>query len=327
MPFNSLVTRANAAGLIPAQYSNELLQSTTENSAVMRLAKRITDIPASVKTMPILSALPTAYFVTGDNSTKQTTQMTWANKNITAEELAVICPIPVSVFEDMVKSGFNYWDSAKPYISEAMGVAIDAAVLLGTNIPASWQTDLGAAGIYALTNTASQTVSLAARVDLYDAMFAEDGVLGLVEADGFMVSGHIAHTSIKGKIRNTRTVNGEPVFTSYTNTAQVGTQLATGQFDGAPILYPMNGAATSATYLDFAGQWNQLVYALRQDISYTVADQGVIQDGSGAIVYNLFQQDMLAMRITMRLGFAIANPINRMQATASNRCAFATLLV
>jgi len=324
VPYNSLTTRANAAGLIPAQYSNEMLQGTTENSAVMRLAKRISDIPASVKTMPILSALPTAYFVTGDNGTKQTTQMTWANKNITAEELAVICPIPQAVFDDMQASGFSYWDTAKPYITEAMGVAIDAAVLLGTNIPASWSTDLGAAGIYALIVAASQTVSLAARVDLYDAMFAEDGVLGLIEADGFIATGHIAHTSLRGKLRNTRDSLGQPIFKPG---AQIGTAFSTGELDGAPLLYPMNGAATSATYLDFAGQWNRLVYAMRQDITYTVADQGVIQDGSGAIVYNLFQQDMIALRIVMRLGFSIANPINRMDAIAATRCAFSALIV
>jgi HK97 family phage major capsid protein len=324
MPFNSIASRANAAGLIPAQYSNEMVSGTVEQSAVLRLAKRISDIPASVKTMPVLSALPTAYFVTGDNGTKQTTQMTWANKNITAEELAVICPIPQAVFDDMQRSGFSYWDTAKPYITEAMGVAIDAAVLLGTNIPSSWSTDLGAAGLYALIVAASHTVSLAARDDLYDAMMAEDGVLGLLEADGFIATGHIAHTSMKGKFRNCRDVNGIPIFQSGPN---LGSQFSTGTLDGAPLLYPMNGAATSATYLDFAGQWNQLLYAMRQDITYTVADQGVIQDGSGAIVYNLFQQDMIALRIVMRLGFAVPNPLNRMQSTAAYRCAFSALIV
>lgn len=324
MPFNSIVSRSNAAGLIPATYSNEMLTGATEQSAVMRLAKRISDIPASVKTMPVLSALPTAYFVTGDNGLKSTTQMTWANKNITAEELAVICPIPTAVFNDMQASGFNYWDTAKPYVTEALGVAIDAAVLLGTNIPTSWSTDLGAAGIYALCVAASSTVSLAARVDLYDALFAEDGVNGLIEADGFIPTGHIAFTSLRGKLRNTRDSLGQPIFKPG---AQIGNAFSTGELDGAPILYPLNGAAVSATYLDFAGQWNQLVYAMRQDISFTVADQGVIQDGAGAIVYNLFQQDMIALRIVMRLGFAIPNPLNRISTVAGTRCAFSVLLV
>jgi hypothetical protein len=81
----------------------------------------------------------------------------------------------------------------------------------------------------------------------------------------------------------------------------------------------------SASALDIAGQWNQLVYAMRQDINWMVADQGVIQDGAGNIVYNLFQQDMIALRMTFRLGFAVPNPINRMNATAATRCAFSIL--
>jgi HK97 family phage major capsid protein len=322
MPYNSVVTRANAAGLIPAQFSNELLMGTTEQSAVLRMAKRLSDIPASVKTMPVLSALPTAYFVSGDTGTKQTTQMTWANRNITAEELAVICPIPQAVFDDMQASGFSYWDTAKPYITEALGVAIDNAVLVGTNIPASWTTDLGAAGLLALAVAAGHTVSLAACVDLYDALMAPAHVLALIENDGFIPTGHIAHTSVRGEMRNCRDLNGNPIFAPG---QQVGQSFATGALDGSPILYPLNGAGVSATNLLFAGQWNQLVYAMRQDISYTVADQGVIQDGAGAIVYNLFQQDMIALRIVMRLGFAVANPINRMNQTAATRCPFSVL--
>lgn len=319
MPFNSQTTRSNAAGTIPPQYSNEMLTGATENSAVLRLAKRLTDIPASIKTMPVLSALPTAYFVTGDNGTKQTTQMTWANKNVTAEELAVIVPVPQAVFDDM---NFGFWDTVKPYISEAMGVAIDQAVLYGTNIPANWTTDLGAAGLFALATAASQVISLAGRTDLYDAIMANDGVLGLLEADGYICTGHIAHPIMKGLLRNCRDSDGQPIFKSGPS---LGAKFSTGELDGAQLLYPLNGSVLSTTAYDIAGQWDQLVYAMRQDITYTVADQGVIQDGAGNIVYNLFQQDMIALRIVMRLGFAVPNPINRMNQTAATRCAFSAL--
>jgi hypothetical protein len=57
-----------------------------------------------------------------------------------------------------------------------------------------------------------------------------------------------------------------------------------------------------------------------------VLDQAVLQDSSGNIIYNLAQQDMVALRVVMRLGFAMPNPINRMQQTAASRCAFAALI-
>jgi hypothetical protein len=81
----------------------------------------------------------------------------------------------------------------------------------------------------------------------------------------------------------------------------------------------------AASSLLFAGDWSQMVYSIRQDIEYTVADQAIIQDAAGNIVYNLFQQDMVALRATMRLGFALPNPINRMQAVEANRSPFAVL--
>ena len=46
----------------------------------------------------------------------------------------------------------------------------------------------------------------------------------------------------------------------------------------------------------------QLVYSIRQDITVKILDQGVIQDPETKdIVYNLAQQDMIALRVVMRL--------------------------
>jgi hypothetical protein len=64
---------------------------------------------------------------------------------------------------------------------------------------------------------------------------------------------------------------------------------------------------------------------MRQDISFDVFTEGVIQDAGGAIVYNLLQQRMAAIMLTMRLGFALPNPINRINTSAATRYPFAYL--
>ena len=99
-----------------------------------------------------------------------------------------------------------------------------------------------------------------------------------------------------------------------------------GQYDldGAPCEFPMDGSLSS-TYWLISGQWNQLVYSIRQDITWKILDQAVIQDGNGAIIYNLAQQDMVALRAVIRLGFALPNPINRMNQAAATRYPFAVL--
>ena len=320
MPYNSVISRTDAAALIPQEVSNEIIKSIPAQSAVMQLARRLPNMSRNQKRLPIMSALATAYFVSGDTSLKQTTEVNWENKYIDAEELAVIVPIPEAVLDD---ADFDIWAEIRPSLEEAFGIAVDAAVLYGTNIPATWTTNLGAAGLVAGALAATQGISLAAYTDMYEAILGEtpggvSGLFGLVEEDGFMVTGSIAHLTMKRKLRNVRDTDGGLIFS--TNMQQAGQYL----LDGAPCLFPVNGAI-SATYYLISGQWNQLVYSMRQDITYKVLDQAVIQDGTGAIVYNLAQQDMVALRAVIRLGFSLPNPINRVQTTTLSRFPFAYL--
>ena len=50
-----------------------------------------------------------------------------------------------------------------------------------------------------------------------------------------------------------------------------------------------------------------------------LATEGVIQDGSGNIVYNLLQQDMVAMRFTMRVAWQVSNYVTYSNTTEATR--------
>jgi hypothetical protein len=65
---------------------------------------------------------------------------------------------------------------------------------------------------------------------------------------------------------------------------------------------------------------------MRQDITFKILDQAVITDAGGLVIYNLPQQDMVALRAVIRLGFALPNPINRVNQTAGTRLAFSALV-
>lgn len=204
MPYNSLISRTDAAALIPEDVSREIITNIPQQSAVLSLARRMPDMPRAQRRMPVISALATAYFVTGDTGLKQTSELNWENKYIDAEELAVIVPIPEAVLDDV---DYDIWGEVRPQIEEALGIAIDAAVLYGTNIPASWTTNLGAAGIVAGALAATQEISLAAYTDMYEAILGETGaaaagLFGLLEEDGFAITGSIAHMTMKRKLRN-----------------------------------------------------------------------------------------------------------------------------
>ena len=53
--------------------------------------------------------------------------------------------------------------------------------------------------------------------------------------------------------------------------------------------------------------------------------EGVITDNTGAIIYNLMQQDMSAIRIVFRAGWQVSNPLNYQEATEANRYPAAVL--
>ena len=310
MPYNSVIGRSDVAGMIPVEYSYELIQSIPQASHVLRLARRLRDMTVYEERLPVMSALATAYFVDGDTELVQTSEVNWENKYVYAKDLAVIVPIPRTVLND---SKVPLWEQVKPECQTAIGLAIDNAVLYGTNKPSVWPDAIitGAA-------SASHDVSEAAFTDMYDAILGDNGLFSLVEQDGYGVTGSIAHLMMKGKLRGTRDANGQPIFTRDPVAA------AQYNLDGAPIYFPTNGAGNS-TYRLVAGDWSQLVYSMRQDMEFEVYTEGIIQDAGGNIIYNLMQQRMAAIMLVMRLGFALPNPINRVNGTAATRYPFAYL--
>lgn len=311
MPYNSLIGRSDVGGIIPVEYSTEMLNAVAaEGSHMMRLGRRLRDMSVYERTMPVLSALATAYFINGDTELVQTSEVNWTDVTVTAEDLGVIVPIPRNVLND---ARIPIWDQVRPEMGTAIGVAIDNAVLYGTNKPSTWPT-----AIVTAAASASHNVSLAAMSDLYEAVLDENGVFSLVEQDGFGVTGAIGHLSMKGKLRGTRDANGQPIFT------RDPVQPALYNLDGAPIYFPTNGVG-SATYLLIAGDWSQLAYSMRMDIEFEVYTEGIIQDAGGNIVYNLLQQRMAAIMAVVRVGFALPNPINRVNTSSATRYPFAYL--
>jgi HK97 family phage major capsid protein len=306
VPFNNLVSRTDVGALIPEEVSRDMLKYTAGQSAAMALFRRIPVGRAQVR-FPVLSALPTAYWVTGDTGLKQTTEVNWANKFMNIEEIAAIVPVPDNVMADV---DANIWDEAVPLLGEAIGRVLDAAVFFGSNAPASFPTNVVAAAV-AAGNTVTEGAT-AAQGGFYGDI---DNLLALPEADGFDVNGFVASTGAKARFRQSRTVNGE-----RTDPGRVSGALD--NLDGFPITYPMRGmwptgAGTGVRLL--AGDWDQFVLGVRQDITLKVSNEAVIQDNTGAIVYNSFQQDLTFLRITFRVGWQVANLLNQDQPTEASR--------
>lgn len=306
MPYDNLTSRSDAEALIPQEVSNEFLGYAAKQSAALTQFRRVPVAGKQVR-FPVLSALPLAYFVNGDTGLKQTSEIGWANKYLNIEEIATIVPIPENVVDDIRDAGnIDIWAEVQPAVVEAIGRCIDGAVFLGINAPGTWPTSISAAAI-AADNDVTEG-STAAQGGFYNDI---DNVLGVIEEDGFDATGFVAARTAKGKLRKARNAQGDKLDATRTNAALT-------ELDGLPISYPMRGLFPDDVRL-FAGDFSQFVIGVRQDVTFKLLTEAVIQDNTGAIVYNLAQQDMVAMRIKMRLGWQVANLINNDRPTEADR--------
>lgn len=314
--YDSVISRTDAQALVPEEVSRIMLGKAVEQSAVLSLFRHIPVSRNQIR-FPVMSALPIAYWVSGDTGLKQTTEMAWTNKFLNIEEIATIMPIPENVAADIE---INVWDNAEPYLREAFARVLDTAVFFGTNAPSSFPQAVVPAAVAAGNTVTAGTAAASGGGYLGDL----DNVLAAVEEDGFDVSGYAASRSIRKYLRSARDTTGQAL-----DVGRVSGDL--NQLDGTTITYPMRGlwptgggAGTNTELIagDFA---TQFIVGVREDITMKMLTEAVIQDNTGAIVYNLPQQDMIALRLTFRVGWQVSNTINNDNTNASTRYPAAVL--
>lgn len=312
----NIIDRTGAAVLIPEERAREIIEAVPEQSIAMRLMRRLPDMSSKTRSIPVNTALPAAEFINGDTGLKPTTSMAWDKVILTAEEIACMVVIPQNVLDD---ADYDIWANVRPRIVEAIGNTWDKAVLQGTNKPATFP-----AGIIPGATTAGNAVALDNSKKLYQQLMGEGGLISMVEADGFVPNGYVGAIPMRAKLRGTVDENGLPIFgrAAYRDGVQGRGEY---ELEGEPIYFPNNDVMDATTALLVGGDWNQAVWAIRTDITTKLITEGVISDANGKVLINLAQQDSVALRVVFRAGWALPNPVNRVNGTAASRYPFAVL--
>lgn len=299
----SMIKRSDAYALFEPDVMNEIIEGAVKQSAVLQMFRRLPNMSSNKMKMRVLDSLPMAYWVDADtnNGRKKLTKMAWDNKFITAEELAVIVPIKEDVLDD---ASYDIWADVRPRLVEAIGKAVDLAVLTGVDKPTGFRTDL----LTSILN-ANAVVTQGANQTLYSAI---NDAMVKVEESGYNPNGIIGGVGVKGQFRMMLDTSGQPIS---------GTEIG-----NLPKYYVDNGAWDKDKSLMVVGDFSQGVYSIRQDVTYKILDQAVIQDPStGQILYNLAQEDMVALRVVFRMGWEIPNPINALNPDEATRFPFASI--
>ncbi len=315
------IARGDATPLIPEETQREIVQGVPQASSVLRMFRRLPNMTRKQQRMPVLDLLPTAYFVNGDTGQKKLTKQAWKNKFINAEEVACIVPIPDAVIDD---ADYDIWAEIRPRIIEAIGVVVDAAMMFGVNAPALWPQAI-LRGAYLSNNI----IVLGTLGDIAADIGEENGLMNLIEKDGFDVNGFVGSLGVKGKLRGLRSdavaADDKRGGFLYIPNMRDGEPA---MLHGSSVFYPKNGAfddtpagvgltpgQVGGAHL-IGGDFNQAVFSIRQDITFKVLDQATLHDVDGqTVLYNLAQQDMVALRVVIRLGWEGPNPINRVNQT------------
>ena len=296
----NMITKSDASALIPEQVFGEIFKEAQKYSKVLQLLRRLPNMTSDKLRLKVVDSLPVTYWVneSTNNGRKNTSKMAWDNVYITAEELAVIIPIKDNVLND---ADIDIWEQVKPELAKAIGKKIDQAVLFGVDAPTSF-----GAGI--IPTIVSKSKAITETGNLYSDI---NDVMTAVEESGYDVTGLLGGVGLKGKFRMMTDTTGQPL-----NTTEIGSLTRA---------FVDNGAWDKSVATLIAGDFNEAVYSIRQDVTFDVFREGIIQNSDGSIAYNLMQEDMSAIRVTFRFGYAVPNPVTSLDGT-ENRYPFAALV-
>ncbi len=285
------IDRSDLSTIIQEEYSNELLAAAASSSAVLS-AFRTVDMGTKTTNLPVLATIPEAEFVTetGEGSTKPTAQATWGNKQLVAEEIAVIIPIHENVVDDATT---DVLDELTKQGGAAIGRKLDGAVLFGTDKPVSWTSDdlLGSAG------SADQWVAIGDVEDGDDLGGAILQAAELVDTAGWEPDTLVAPRGLRYRLANLRNVDGTPIFLPSLSSTPGSVDNAFG-FDAAWV----SGLVWDRDLAEaFVVDSQRVIIGVRQDITVKFLDQATV----GSI--NLAERDMVALRFKARYAYVLGN--------------------
>lgn len=329
-------TEFDAYPLIPEEVSKEVMSGIVEGSAALSTFRRLPNMGSRTYRMPVLNSLGNADFtgnVMNDSlilgadvqvederklelmgspyglgnpgevpnesipGLKKTHQMMWGNVYIVAETMSIILPIADDVIAD---SSYDLWNEMRPRIVEAFYKKIDEAVIWGQGRPVSWPTGIVPTAI-SRGNTVAEGTGADLGIDV-------SNLMGVLEQQAYDPTAFMCAPSVKTSLRNLRDANGQPIFSQGNLQGRTPDSIY-----GLPTSYIKNNSFATNIARMIAGKTDEAVYSIREDLRFQIFTEGVISDENGRVIMNLMQNDMKAMRVVMRLGWAIPNPIHQLR--------------
>ena len=261
---------------LPADVSSEILQKTQEASAVMQLAKQI-PLPGRGTSIPVITADPTAAWV-GETNAKPVSNAGVESKVMTAYKLAVI----ETFSEEFTRDANALYRALIQRLPSALGAKFDATVFGNSTAP----------GQNFDTFASCTSQNIAAQTGAYNALVAADSDIAV---HGGIINGYVISPQARAILLAEKDGNDRPLFVN--NVAEGAIPMIL----GAKTVQSKAAYGATANVVGVAGDWSQALYGTVEGVKIDISNQATVTNGNTTI--NLWQQNMVAVRAEIELGF------------------------
>lgn len=279
-------------GTFTKQMTDIIMKDVAENSLVMQLGQYHEMDGLQEKTVYVQTDGVSAYWVNETEKIK-TDKPEVVPVSLKAHKLGIIL---VASREALNYTWQKFFEDMKPQIVEAFHTKIDEAGLLGHETPF-------ANSVAKAAKDSSQVV--VGPINYQNLLELEDK---LYEAD-INPNAFVSKVQNRSALRESRDGDKKSIYDKATNTIDGITtvDLKSKQFKKGDLL---------------AGDFNNLIYGVPYNINFKISEEGQISTmkNSDGTPINLFEQEMVAVRVTMDIAVMVtkANAFAKLTATAEN---------
>lgn len=261
-------------------FNQPILLDILQNSKIMQLGKYEDMGGKSEKEFTYWADKPGAYWV-GEGQKIRTTKPSLVSAKMRSHKLGVIV---VASREFLNYTYSQFFEAMKPQIAEQFYKKFDEAGLLNVDNPFAQSVEQS---VKTSGNTVNGEINLDNVLKLEDKLLEHD-----VEANAFL-----SKTQNRTALRGVRDENTkESYYDRSSNT-----------LDGLPVVDLKSDEIKKGDL--YAGDFNKMFYGIPYNMSYKISEDGqlsTVQNEDGSPV-NLFEQELIALRVTMDVAFHIAD--------------------
>ena len=279
---------------LPADVSSEILQKTQKESAVMRLARKVT-LPGRGITIPMITGDPEAAWV-AETNVKPVSNPSLDTKNMTPYKLAVIVPFSDEFRRDMK----TLYDELIKRLPGALSKKYDGTVFHGV-APGS--------GFDVLTSCTAQSISSGSPArGIYKALVAADTAIAI---GGYDINGFALSPQARGELLEAVDTTGKPIFINTVADGGIPRLLGQAAYYSRGLYAAGNAAsgtsgqsgyvAAKEDVLGFAGDWTQARWGTVEGVKISISDEATLTISDQAV--NLWERNMFAVRAEIEVSF------------------------